>query len=680
MAVTTENIQIRVDGAREAERDLDGVGRAFDGLGGHIAGAAAGLLTFQTAMKAVELAKAGAQLEQVDRAFVALGGTAEQAEAAFRSLGGTVDRDTIKRMANTAKSLGITSDQFTQLTKVALASSKALGRDVKTSLEDIVTGTARYSKEILDNLALKVSVGQANENYARKLNKTVGQLSEAEKQQAFFNEVMAAGEKLIDRVGDGVEGAAGAFSVLSAATDEATGNVSRFLAGLGEDAIAAWVDLVGDAAVSVGLISEATLSALRGVASFQKSAVEAAGRGSEGDAARARANIARLEDELGLRNAATESAAALRHQLVEQRDAELLHSRAFKDLLDLKRQLPALDRRAAEAAAERQLLAEAEADWQAAAADEAERRARAERAAAAAAKKAAAAAARSAAERRRDARSALDFAVGGGLRDAVPALQRDPVAEIDKVTERIGAEGARAAERDRSARVEGIGAEIDMTRDLIDIEREYREGQLATVGIASMQAAAFARVGTEVDETGIKVKSFSAILGTTALQAVGAMTDAMGQWAAQALLTGDANVKALGDSLIAAGSQAIGMGISGLLMAPIVSIFSPGVGAGMAAASAAAIAGGAALAGIGKSMGGTVRGIDAGGNATGGGASSRAAEQDRQRDFRRSRTGEDRETVIVINNSIGGERVDRQIHRAAVRGARYDRPRRAGAM
>jgi len=51
------------------------------------------------------------------------------------------------------------------------------------------------------------------------------------------------------------------------------------------------------------------------------------------------------------------------------------------------------------------------------------------------------------------------------------------------------------------------------------------------------------------------------------------------------------------------------------------------------------------------------------------------------RDRRRSRnTADQQEVTIIINNSLGGERVDRAIHRAAVRGARFDRPRRAGAM
>jgi len=93
-------------------------------------------------------------------AFSRLGGTAEQVDATFQALGGTVDRNTIKRLSNTARALGITGDQFQQLSKVALASSKALGRDVTESLGDVVTGTARFSREILDNLGLQVRLGR----------------------------------------------------------------------------------------------------------------------------------------------------------------------------------------------------------------------------------------------------------------------------------------------------------------------------------------------------------------------------------------------------------------------------------------------------------------------------------------------------------------------------------------
>jgi hypothetical protein len=242
VAVNREDIIIDVDGAREAERDLDSVGKSFDGLSKSIGAAVAGFVSLQGAMKVVEFAQAGAQIQQVDVAFSRLGGTAEQVDATFQALGGTVDRNTIKRLSNTARALGITGDQFQQLSKVALASSKALGRDVTESLGDVVTGTARFSREILDNLGLQVSVGQANEAYARALNKSAASLSEAEKRQAFFNAVMKAGETLTEQVGSNVEGAAGNFARLATSITEAKDAVSVFIAELTSPAAAAASD------------------------------------------------------------------------------------------------------------------------------------------------------------------------------------------------------------------------------------------------------------------------------------------------------------------------------------------------------------------------------------------------------------------------------------------------------
>ena len=667
MAVNREDIIISVDGAQEAERELDGVGSSFEGVGRAALTAAAGFATFGTALKAVEFARAGAQLEQVDAAFARLGGTTEQVDATFQALGGTVDRDTIKRLSNTARALGITGDQFQQLSKVALASSKALGRDVVESLGDVVTGTARFSREILDNLGLQVSVGQANDAYARSLGKTAAQLTDAEKKQAFFNAVLEAGSVLTEQVGANVEGAAGSFATLSAALTQAENDVSRFVAALGQDAVAAWVDLLGDAAVELGLISDATLKTLRGAANFRASATEAAGRGTpEKEAQRAKANIEALQAQLGLTDAIGKSARELRSELVGQQNAAAINTAEFRELLRLKKELPRLEREAAEFAKEQQIIAEGEAEANRIIADIEAKRAELQKRRA----KGAAAAAKAAAAEARAKKTTVEQVIGG-----LPTMESaDALAFIQ------GGPSPTAA-----APFDALGAAAADRKDALAFEREYQSAQLQTIGLISAQAAAFARLGTEVTATGVQVREFSAIMSVQALGAVGQIGDAFGQAAVAAIFAGESFSTALGNALIAAGAQTIGQAISGLAVAGILA-FIPGLqgnAAGLAAASSAALVAGTALVGVGKAMGGNLN-PGVGGDASGTGAPGRAAqdeERDRQRDFRRSRTGADQqEVVIVINNSLGGERVDRAIHRAAVRGARFDRPRRAGAM
>jgi hypothetical protein len=683
VAVNREEIIIDVDGAREAERDLDGVGKSFDGLTKNIASAAAGFLTFGAALKAVELAKAGAQLEQVDAAFARLGGTTEQVDATFQALGGTVDRDTIKRLTNTARALGITGDQFQQLSKVALASSKALGRDVTESLQDVVTGTARFSREILDNLGLQVSVGQANDAYAKSLGKTAAQLTDAEKKQAFFNAVLEAGSVLTEQVGANVEGAAGSFAALSSAAKEAESNISRFVAELGQDAVAAWVEVLGDAAVELGLISEITLKTLRDAAKFRASPTEAAGRGTpEKELQRAKANIDRLQNQLGLTDAIGKSARELRFELVEQGNAASINTSEFRELLRLKKELPKLEREAAEFAKEQQIVAEGEAEANRIIADIEAKRAELKKRRA----KAAAAAAKAAAAEARAKKTTVEQVVGQlPTQESTDALafinqldaEADAAAELEQERMRLVAEGVEA--RIKSRRKERA--------DFLAGQQAQRDSALEVLSAINAQAAAYARLGVSIDGAGEKVLNVSSIMGTVGVDALASIGSALGDAAVQALFYGESFSKALGNALMAAGASAIGFAISGAAIAGVMAVI-PGMQAEAAAlgiAAAAAAGAGLMLAGIGKAMGGDLNtgGLGGGGagSAAGRSSPSETAERDLMRDRRRSRnTADQQEVTIIINNSLGGERVDRAIHRAAVRGARFDRPRRAGAM
>lgn len=635
MAVNRENIEITVDGAAKAERELDGVGGAFDGLAKSIAGAAAGFLTFQSAFKAAELAQAGARIQQVDQAFAALGGTTEQVEAAFRGLGGTVDRQTIKQLANTAKALGISTDQFAKLTSVATAAAKTLGKDVTEALQDVITGVARQSKPILDNVGILVSVEQANAKYAAALGKTAASLTDAEKQQAFFNAVLEAGAPVIEQVGAGMDGAAADFARLATSLTEAKNALSVLLAELLSPAAREAADVLsflygGGRSDERG--SEAQVR--RNLQAVNKEIAELGARVGPIMRARARGETGGVLSDL-LGSEASNDAAIARFKSLKREAADL--SRELERLRTIRATkfagpLPATTPGTVTATTTRRRRAGGRDP---------------------------------ALEAQRANLALLSQLEDESLRSAVGAV-------FDKM-------GATAA-----AGPSPLAARVDDLRDAIAFEREYQDGQLATIGLISTQAAAFARLGNEVDENGVKMRDFADVMQVQALGAVGAVGDAFGQAAVAALFAGESFSTALGNALIAAGAQTIGQAISGLAIAGILA-FIPGLqgnAAGLAAASAAALGAGTALVGVGKALGGNLDPGVAGGPSGAGapGANQQAAERDRQRDFRRSRTGADQqEMVIVINNSIGGERVDRQIHRAAVRGRQFDRPRRAGA-
>ena len=98
-----------------------------------------------------------------------------------------------------------------EIAKAANKLNPALG-STSQLFADIATGVKRASPMILDNLGLTISLGQANEEYAEALGKTVEQLTEEEKKLALLNATMKAGDKLIDQVGGNLDSATDDFA------------------------------------------------------------------------------------------------------------------------------------------------------------------------------------------------------------------------------------------------------------------------------------------------------------------------------------------------------------------------------------------------------------------------------------------------------------------------------------
>lgn len=155
-----------------------------------------------------ESIKRGAQLEQLRASFTNLSGgvgTATATLTAMRrgSLGLTDDLQ-LMQSANKALllNLGLTSQQMGDLARTATVLGRAMGQDATKSIDDLITALGRSSPMILDNLGLSVKVGEANEAYAAALGKTVAQLTDAEKKQAFMNAAMEAARVKVKELGD----------------------------------------------------------------------------------------------------------------------------------------------------------------------------------------------------------------------------------------------------------------------------------------------------------------------------------------------------------------------------------------------------------------------------------------------------------------------------------------------
>jgi len=114
---------------------------------------------------------------------------------------GAIDNAELVEKAGTAVMMGIDPRNLAEMMEIARATSRMTGQTMTKSFQDITLGVARHSRMILDNLGIVIQVKEANENYARSIGKSVKNLTEAEKKQAFLNETLRKGRELIERIG-----------------------------------------------------------------------------------------------------------------------------------------------------------------------------------------------------------------------------------------------------------------------------------------------------------------------------------------------------------------------------------------------------------------------------------------------------------------------------------------------
>lgn len=155
------------------------------------------------------LIERGNELPAIQQSFQRLTASVKQSadamlvnmRAGTKSLVSDLD---LMKSANKALLLGlpITSASMGELAKTATTLGKAMGQDATKSLDDLITALGRSSPMILDNLGLTVKVGEANEAYARKLGKTVEQLSDAEKKMAFYEAALEAARVKTEQLGE----------------------------------------------------------------------------------------------------------------------------------------------------------------------------------------------------------------------------------------------------------------------------------------------------------------------------------------------------------------------------------------------------------------------------------------------------------------------------------------------
>lgn len=187
------------------------------------AAGAIGLLVAGT----VALGLRGAALEPIRESFDGLTQSIQTTSEALlgdmrEAAQGTISDFELMRLANIALT-GATGDvglafgeALPEFINIARAAAAATGDSVDQAFQDIVTGVKRGSAPILDNLGIIVDVQAAQEAYAESINTTVEALTEEQKQIAFINGVMAAGQANTESFGNVQESAADKIDRLNA--------------------------------------------------------------------------------------------------------------------------------------------------------------------------------------------------------------------------------------------------------------------------------------------------------------------------------------------------------------------------------------------------------------------------------------------------------------------------------
>ena len=179
---------------------------------------------------------------------------------------GTVDEMAALEAANKAMMFGIvqTEGEMAELTSIAITLGSAMGMTAKRSVDDLTTALGRNSYQILDNLGISLKQADAERRYAASIGKTVDQLTEEEKAQAFRAAAMIEGRKRMEELGGITETNALKAERLDAAWADFHITFGRLLQviGGGIDPITRFVNKLSEGAEAWGYVIEVAAPAI----------------------------------------------------------------------------------------------------------------------------------------------------------------------------------------------------------------------------------------------------------------------------------------------------------------------------------------------------------------------------------------------------------------------------------
>ena len=214
----TLETQFTSRGAGRVVKDTDSIGKAQTRLGQASASAGRGFAAQSSGMGGLVgiYAAAAANVFAISAAFEALNaaakfdtiirGTEQLAGAVGTSAAsviGALKSITDEQLsmaeaaknANLALSAGFELDQIEKLGNVANKASKALGRNLTDAFQRITRGAIKLEPELLDEIGIFTRIEPAVQAYANSIGKSVNQLTNFERRQAFVNQVIIDGEQ-----------------------------------------------------------------------------------------------------------------------------------------------------------------------------------------------------------------------------------------------------------------------------------------------------------------------------------------------------------------------------------------------------------------------------------------------------------------------------------------------------
>lgn len=163
----------------------------------------------QLGRMALELGKGAAQADAARASFDTLaksvGESADEMLAGMQKAAhGAVSNADLIVAANRAIISQVihSSAEMNQLLEIARATGASFGFSTTESFERIIGGLAKLEPELLDELGITVKLNDAYATYAASLGKTSQQLTEAERRQALYNEVVRQTEPAVKAAGE----------------------------------------------------------------------------------------------------------------------------------------------------------------------------------------------------------------------------------------------------------------------------------------------------------------------------------------------------------------------------------------------------------------------------------------------------------------------------------------------